>query len=126
VRERGQRVGSEIVGLGGRRCLLAHVGWHSQLRFGRHGVEPARPEPILLAELGQPPGEVVIYVLDEIGKMECLYPSFVEAMRGVLEGTGVNSPATHASTIRRRALAGLYAAATGTLVSSTTRAPVMG
>jgi nucleoside-triphosphatase len=86
VRERGQRVGFEIVGLGGQRCLLAHVDWHSQLRVGRYGVEPARLEPIIHAELGQSPGEVDFYVIDEIGKMECLCPSFVEAVRGVLDG----------------------------------------
>jgi nucleoside-triphosphatase len=86
VRERGQRVGFEIVGLRGQRCLLAHVGWDSQLRVGRYGVEPARLEPILQAELGQSPGEVDVCVIDEIGKMECLSPSFVEAVRGVLDG----------------------------------------
>jgi nucleoside-triphosphatase len=85
-RERGRRVGFEIVGLGGQRCLLAHVGWHSQLRVGRYGVEPARLGPIIHAELGQSPGEVDVDVIDEIGKMECLCPSFVEAVRGVLDG----------------------------------------
>ena len=86
VRERGRRVGFAIVGLSGQRCLLAHVDWHSQLRVGRYGVEPARLEPIIQAELGQSPGEVDVYVIDEIGKMECLCPPFVEAVRGVLDG----------------------------------------
>ena len=86
VRERGQRVGFEIVGLGGQRCLLAHVDWHSQLRVGRYGVESARLEPIIQAELSLSPGEVDVYVIDEIGKMECLCPCFVEAVRGVLDG----------------------------------------
>ena len=86
VRERGQRIGFEIVGLGGQRRLLAHVDWHSQLRVGRYGVESARLEPIIQAELGQSPGKVDVYVLDEIGKMECLCPSFVEAVRGMLGG----------------------------------------
>jgi nucleoside-triphosphatase len=84
VRERGQRFGFEIVGLDGQRCLLAHVDWPSQLRVGRYGVEPTRLEPIIQAELGQSPGEVDVYVIDEIDKMECLCPSFVEAVRGVL------------------------------------------
>ena len=85
VRERGQRVGFEIVGLGGQRCLLAHVDWHAHLRVGRYGVEPARLEPIIQAELSLSPGEVDVYVIDEIGKMECLCTSFVEAVRGVLD-----------------------------------------
>ncbi len=86
VRERGQRVGFEIVGLGGQRCLLAHVNWHSQPRVGRYGVDPARLEPVLEAELGKARDNVDVYVVDEIGKMECLCPSFVAAVRGVLDG----------------------------------------
>jgi nucleoside-triphosphatase len=60
VRERGQRAGFEIVGLGGQRCLLAYGDGHSQLRVGRYGVEPARPGPIIQAQLGQSPGEVAV------------------------------------------------------------------
>ena len=86
VRERGQRVGFEIVGLGGQRCLLAHIDWHPHLRVGRYGVEPARLEPIIQAELGQSPGEVDVYVIDEIGKMECLSPAFIQAVRRLLDG----------------------------------------
>jgi nucleoside-triphosphatase len=86
VREHGQRVGFEIVGLGGPRCLLAHVDWPSRLRVGRYGVEPGRLEPILEAELDQSLGEVDVYVIDEIGKMECLSAAFVEAVRRVLDG----------------------------------------
>jgi nucleoside-triphosphatase len=86
VRERGQRVGFAIVDLGGQRCLLAHGDWRSHLRVGRYGVEPARLKPIIQAELGQSPGAVDIHVIDEVGKMECLCPSFVEAVRGVLDG----------------------------------------
>jgi nucleoside-triphosphatase len=85
VRERGQRVGFEIVGLGGQRCLLARVDWRSQLRVGRYGVEPARLEPVIEVELSQSPGEVDGYVIDEIGKMECLCPAFVEAVRRALD-----------------------------------------
>jgi nucleoside-triphosphatase len=85
VRERGRRVGFEIVGLGGQRSLLAHVDWPSLCRVGRYGVEPDRLTPILDAELGRAPREVDVYFIDEIGKMECLSPSFVEAVRRVLD-----------------------------------------
>jgi nucleoside-triphosphatase len=86
ARERGQRVGFEIIGLGGQRCLLAHVDWRTHLRVGRYGVEPDRLDPVVEAELGQSPDEVDAYILDEIGKMECLSPAFVEAVRRVLGG----------------------------------------
>jgi nucleoside-triphosphatase len=97
VRERGRRVGFEIIGLGGQRCPLAHVDWHSQLRVGRYGVEPARLEPIIQGELGQSPSAVDVYVIDEIGKMECRCVSFVQAVRGVLDG-----PAPVLATIARK------------------------
>src|ERR1700687_1330802 len=51
LREGGQRVGFEIVGLGGQQSILAHIGWSSGPRVGRYGVEPANLEAILEAEL---------------------------------------------------------------------------
>jgi nucleoside-triphosphatase len=86
VRLRRQRIGFEIVGLGGQRSLLAHMGWSSHLRIGRYGVDPDRLEPIIEAELDQPFEAVDVYFIDEIGKMECLSPRFVEAVRRVLDG----------------------------------------
>jgi nucleoside-triphosphatase len=86
VRRRGQRVGFEIVGLGGPRCLLAYVDWPSRPRVGRYGVEPARLDSIIEHELGQSPGQVEVYIIDEIGKMECLSPAFIQAVRRLLDG----------------------------------------
>jgi nucleoside-triphosphatase len=86
VREHGRRVGFEIVGLGSSRCLLAHVDWGSRLRVGRYGVEPGRLEPVIEAELNKSAGEPHVCIIDEIGKMECLSPAFVEAVRRVLDG----------------------------------------
>jgi nucleoside-triphosphatase THEP1 len=54
----------------------------------RNLASAARLEPVIRAELGQSAGAVDAYVLDEIGKRECLCPSFVEAVRGVLDGPG--------------------------------------
>src|SRR3954467_10914743 len=45
LREHGQRVGFEAVGLGGRRAILAHVQSRSPVRAGRYGVEPERLGP---------------------------------------------------------------------------------
>ena len=55
VRERGQRVGFEIVGLGGQRCLLAQVDWHAPLRVGRYGVD--HRGPALLKQVEELSGE---------------------------------------------------------------------
>ena len=46
VRERGQRVGFEAIGVStGQHAILAHVRSRSRHRVGRYGVEPERLEP---------------------------------------------------------------------------------
>jgi nucleoside-triphosphatase len=86
LREGGQRVGFEIVGLGGQQSILAHIGWSSGPQVGRYGVEPANLEAILKAELERPANGVNAYVIDEIGKMECFCPRFVTTVRHLLDG----------------------------------------
>ena len=86
LREHGQRVGFEAVGLGGHRAILAHVGYRSLVSVGRYGVEPDRLIPLINEELVRPPGTVDAYLIDEIGRMECHCPQFIEAMSQLLDG----------------------------------------
>jgi nucleoside-triphosphatase len=86
LREQGQRVGFEAVGLLGQRAILAHVRSRSKLRVGRYGVEPEQLRPLVEAELGTPAEAVDVVVVGEIGKMELLCPAFVEAMPRLLDG----------------------------------------
>jgi len=86
LREHGQRVGFEAVGLGGRRVILAHVRFRSLVSVARYGVEPDRLVPLINEELVRPTGTVDAYLIDEIGKMECHCPQFIEAVRRLLEG----------------------------------------
>jgi nucleoside-triphosphatase THEP1 len=58
LREHGQRVGFEAVGLGGRRAPLAHIRHRSPLSVGRFGVAPHRLVPLVGEELTRPPGTV--------------------------------------------------------------------
>ena len=88
LREHGQRVGFEAVGLGGRRAILAHVRFRSPVSVGRYGVEPDRLVPLIEEELVRPPGTVDAYLIDEIGKMECHCPQFILAMRRLLDRAG--------------------------------------
>jgi nucleoside-triphosphatase len=85
LREHGQRVGFEAIGLGGRRAILAHVRFRSLVSVGRYGVEPDRLVPLINQELVRPPGTVDAYLIDEIGRMECHCPQFIEAIRRILE-----------------------------------------
>ena len=87
LREHGQRVGFEAVGLGGRRVILAHVRFRSLVSVGRYGVEPDRLVPLIEEELVRPPGTVDAYLIDEIGKMECHCPQFIEIMCRLHGGT---------------------------------------
>jgi nucleoside-triphosphatase len=83
LREHGQRVGFEAVGLSGQRAILAHVGFKTKQRVGKYGVEPGRLEELLHAELNRPADA---WVVDEIGKMELLCPAFVVAVSRLLDG----------------------------------------
>jgi len=86
LREHGQRVGFEAVGLSsGLRATMAHVNIPSGQRVGRYGVDCSSLEPIIKAEL-EKSGDVDAYLIDEIGKMELLCPSFTGAVSQLLDG----------------------------------------
>ena len=86
LREHGQRLGFEAIGLGGGKTMLAHVDFRTRHRVGRYGVDLEGFEAIVHTELNREPGEVDLIVIDEIGKMECLSPVFVAAITRVLDG----------------------------------------
>jgi nucleoside-triphosphatase len=84
LREHGQRIGFEAVGLGGHRVILAHVRFRSPVFVGRYGVEPDRLVPLIEKELNRPLGTVDAFLIDEIGKMECHCAQFVTTMSRLL------------------------------------------
>ena len=85
IRKQGQRVGFEAIGLDGQATTLAHVDSRSSHRVGRYGVDVGGFEAILQAELATPADSVDVFVIDEIGKMECLSRLFAEAVTRVLD-----------------------------------------
>jgi nucleoside-triphosphatase len=86
LREHGERVGFEAIDLNGRRAILAHVRSRSPVRVGRYGVEPERLVPLVEKNVLRPERSVDVFLIDEIGKMECYCPAFIDAVRRVLEG----------------------------------------
>ena len=82
VREKGVRVGFEIVTLDGQVAWLSHVDFPGPQRVGKYGVSLENLHRVGLPALEPAPG-VDLIVVDEIGKMECLSPRFVEAMERV-------------------------------------------
>lgn len=86
IRAGGKRVGFEVVTLGGKRDLLAHVSISSPKRVGKYGVRPeglqeALREMARALEENSPR----CLIIDEIGKMELLVPGFAEAVLKALE-----------------------------------------
>jgi nucleoside-triphosphatase len=84
IRENGIRKGFELATLDGRRQLLSHVNIPGPRRVGRYGVDLAGFEKLLeTLDLRHSPSQLVI--LDEIGKMECLSPRFIEEVEALLD-----------------------------------------
>ena len=79
VRQRGTRVGFEIVTLAGEAALLSHVNFPGPLRVGKYGVNLDNFHRVALPVLEVKPG-VDLIVVDEVGKMECLSDKFMAAM----------------------------------------------
>ena len=86
IREDGIRKGFELVTLDGRRQLLSHVNIPGPHRVGRYGVDLAGFEKLLEnLDLRHSPSHLVI--LDEIGKMECLSPRFIQEVEALLNSS---------------------------------------
>ncbi|HNX50254.1 MAG TPA: nucleoside-triphosphatase [Thermoanaerobaculaceae bacterium] len=83
LRERGQRVGFVGKGFSGQKRLIAHLDHRGPQRVGRYGVWVEAIDA-LAAELVPAPG-VQLFVIDEIGGMECLSREFVRAVNRLLD-----------------------------------------
>ncbi len=84
VREKGVRVGFEIVTLDGQVAALSHVDFPGPYRVGKYGVNLENLHRVGLASLKVGPG-IDLVVVDEVGKMECLSDQFVAAMERLWE-----------------------------------------
>ena len=82
LRDAGARTGFRLVDFKGRTLTFAHVGF-SGPRVSKYGVDVAALDARAEALLALDP-DVALYLVDEIGKMECLSPRFVAAMRQLL------------------------------------------
>lgn len=84
IRVKGKRLGFRITSLSGKAATLSHVELRGGPRVGRYVVDLRALERITAEALStDPPAEV--YIVDEIGKMECFSPAFVEAMQSLLD-----------------------------------------
>jgi len=80
------REGSIRKGFGWKRLdsaegILAHVDIKSPFRVGKYGVDVAGFEKLVVPILDIGQANIKLFVIDEIGKMECLSLKFVTAVR---------------------------------------------
>jgi nucleoside-triphosphatase len=84
IRKAGERRGFRLVAFDGRKALIAHVDFPKTHRVGKYGVDVAAIDEASDNAL-VPRRGVDIYLVDEIGKMECLSERFVARMRDLLD-----------------------------------------
>lgn len=84
IRERGQRKGFGIETFDGERAVLAHVDIRSAHRVGKYGVDVSAMDRIATHLLAAD-RQVEVYLIDEIGKMECYSARFVAVMKSLLD-----------------------------------------
>ncbi len=81
IREAGVRKGFRWKSLDGAEGVLAHVDIKGRYKVGRYGVDVAGFEQHIVPILDAERMDADLFVIDEIGKMECFSEKFVAAMR---------------------------------------------
>lgn len=85
IREHGERKGFRLVSFGGAERVIAHVDFPKRHHVGKYGVDVITIDEASTSIVPDP--TVQVYLVDEIGKMECLSQRFVGAMRALLVET---------------------------------------
>lgn len=83
LREDGQRRGFVVSSLAGARATLAHVNLDTPYVVGRYRVDVEALDRLTPGAFGLTGGPAV-YLIDEIGKMECLSDTFVQSTEAAL------------------------------------------
>ena len=84
IRRNGTRKGFRWIGLDGTSGILAHVDIKGRFRVGKYGVDVGGFEEQVIPMLDLEEG-TELFIIDEIGKMECLSGKFVGAVRRLFE-----------------------------------------
>jgi nucleoside-triphosphatase len=83
IREAGQRLGFRLISFHGDQTTLAHVSFDHRARVGKYGVDVAAID--YFTELAIVTAENTdLYIIDEIGKMECLSLRFENRIQQLL------------------------------------------
>jgi nucleoside-triphosphatase len=85
IRENNKRKGFRWKRLDGAGGILAHVDIKSRFKVGKYGVDVAGFEKSVVPVLDAGQSDAGLFVIDEIGKMECLSRKFTAAVRGLFD-----------------------------------------
>ena len=83
IRKGNTRKGFRFKRLDGAAGILAHVDIKSRFKVGKYDVDVAGFEKSAVPILDVEQNDVKLFVIDEIGKMECFSREFVVAVRGL-------------------------------------------
>lgn len=88
LREEHKRLGFEIITTTGQREILAHIKFKSPFMVGKYGVNIEGFEHTILPLFEIPPtSSKTLFIIDEIGKMECYSRKFVAHVQQLLDST---------------------------------------
>jgi nucleoside-triphosphatase len=85
LREQGRRTGFRIITLDGVAGILAHHNANSRFRVGKYRVNVEEFEELVLPRLDPTITNPALFIIDEIGKMECFSQRFVSGVRRLLD-----------------------------------------
>ncbi len=83
IRVLRERQGFRLVTFDGRERVIAHVNFPKTNQVGKYGVDVCAIDGVVESALALSE-TVEVYLVDEIGKMECLSEQFNQAMRLLL------------------------------------------
>lgn len=81
IRQGGQRKGFRYKCLNAAEGVLAHIDIKGPFRIGRYGVDVAGFEKNVMPILDYERTDARLFIIDEVGRMECYSEKFVSAVR---------------------------------------------
>jgi len=84
IRREGRRLGFRAVSFDDREWVIAHVTFSGPQRVGKYGVDVAAIDDLADLTLAENPA-IGLFIVDEIGKMECLSEVFVHRTHRLLD-----------------------------------------
>jgi nucleoside-triphosphatase len=84
IRARNMRQGFALVTLNGERIVMAHIDCNSAFRVGKYSVDITAIDKVVRTALTEK-SDTDLFIIDEIGKMECFSTLFVKKMKSLLD-----------------------------------------